>query len=713
MMMARSNRQSFFWVEEGFSTAGMVIALLLTLALIFTCAQVYEVNTASSRVQETADAAVLAAENTVGEFYIVVAICDAIVLTLSLTMLVSLGLGVVCACIPPTAAFSKSCIDAAAKIRDARDSFYASSQRSLEKLQQALPFIATAQAQAVLAANSSEGGSQFQGLVVLAPWEGEASSVLTFESGDDALGSTESSHEDLSEKAREAEEAAEEANRWKQHAFIHDSGSKDAYCMYERAAHLANMSGKDNPFFSSVDTWSFEAALNRARTYYQLRYDQERPQESSVEERSNSALRKRFYAYAVRTVNEGYVFESEDAFDASFPLLPKNTDEMRATSLYSEAVYPRTQDAQGMLTLHAWEGCPGCALGSASGTGSIRDMDGSPAYVTCPYCSFVPSSMGKVAAASSNIENGFEYHYNEVARAADEYEKARDRLDPLSQEVKDIAEGLFDQIASGVTEACSKRIAVLPPGHWGAIALVVDTSTVSSRFSSPFVDHEGRGALGVRAALSSSTLVRETSDEGKNVITSFLDGLGQEGGVATGAARTILQVWSGLLGVYTQGQEALSASVEDVLNGLPLSSASGLGTWASESLEEVIDEAGFSPPDTAARKAVLVNSGHVLAADDSSFSARLLAVKTSVVQAGEHGTTGSLSAVESLALGAVDDLGSEFEIATIVLVEGVVEIPITVSLPSFVVDGLSSALQSGIDALRSAVSSWTGVRQWQ
>lgn len=145
-------------------------------------------------------------------------------------------------------------------------------------------------------------------------------------------------------------------NEWKQYGYEHDSISPDAYCMYERAAKLAGMAGSDNPFFSSVDTWSFGASLERAKTYYRLRYQTEAPNGQSVDELSNSALRKRFYAYAQETVGRGYVHETELSFDAFFPRLPKNTDEMRSTILYTEAVYPKTIDAQGLSVLHAWSG---------------------------------------------------------------------------------------------------------------------------------------------------------------------------------------------------------------------------------------------------------------------------------------------------------------------------------------------------------------------
>lgn len=99
--MKKMRSSSLFWAEEGFSTVGMVLALLISISLIFTAARVYEINSCSSRVQEVADAAALAAENTVGEFYLVAGISDAVILSLSLTTAGCLGLSVVCACVPP------------------------------------------------------------------------------------------------------------------------------------------------------------------------------------------------------------------------------------------------------------------------------------------------------------------------------------------------------------------------------------------------------------------------------------------------------------------------------------------------------------------------------------------------------------------------------------------------------------------------------------
>ena len=76
-MVVRLNRQAcnaerdLLRDESGFTTTGMVLSLLITLALVFTAAQVYRINSASAEVQDVADAAALAAENQVAEYMIV------------------------------------------------------------------------------------------------------------------------------------------------------------------------------------------------------------------------------------------------------------------------------------------------------------------------------------------------------------------------------------------------------------------------------------------------------------------------------------------------------------------------------------------------------------------------------------------------------------------------------------------------------------------
>lgn len=128
--MKQLRSSSLFWAEEGFSTVGMVLALLISISLIFTAACVYEINSSSSRVQEVADAAALAAENTVGEFYLVAGICDAVLLSLSLTTAGCLGLSVVCARVPPASGFSKTFLEMAQKTKKAQVTLFRNPQTS-------------------------------------------------------------------------------------------------------------------------------------------------------------------------------------------------------------------------------------------------------------------------------------------------------------------------------------------------------------------------------------------------------------------------------------------------------------------------------------------------------------------------------------------------------------------------------------------------------
>lgn len=179
------------------------------------------------------------------------------------------------------------------------------------------------------------------------------------------------------------------------------------------------------------------------------------------------------------------------------------------------------------------------------------------------------------------------------------------------------------------------------------ISLVSDTGTAQTRFPSSLVSSGGVGGLGARVALSSATLVKESSDEGKNVVTSFLDGLSGEGSAAVGAAKIALRMWSGFLGVYTQGHDALLETVESVLNGIPLMGASGLGSWASGALKDTVEGFGFAPVDLAARKAVLVNSQHVLKADVRHFPPLLSAKEAALMSQGNGGIDGALSCVQS------------------------------------------------------------------
>lgn len=709
-------RRSVFCDEEGFSTVGMVFALLITLSLIFTAAQVYEIESTSSHVQNVADAAALAAENEVAEFSVVVRLCDALVLTMSLTGIATMGLGVAALCTPATAPLADKLIKASMDIIDARNDFARRAASGLNRFQAFLPFFSAANAASVVQANSDAAAEgEYFGFAIVLPVEGAAIEVGALDSADDLAGTVRENEARIKEAAEIAEEAASEARTEKERAFMADCGNDPGYCMYERAEHLAGLPAKDNPMYRSVDAWSFSVALKRAQAYYPARLARETPGGSSVEEQARSALRERYYRFAVEEIEKGYVRESEDTFEARFPLLPKNTEEMRATRLYTEAVYPMTIDGEGAAVMHAWPGCPGASDGGSAGTGSIAQME-EGSLATCSKCGFTAASLGKVASASTSIDNGFEYHYNIVAEAADAYQKAREKARPSVEEAKTLTRDLLDEVGTALSDAASYRIESQPPGRYGAVAFVADLADVSAsaRFPSSFV--KGGATVGARAAVSAAALANDDPSEGESVIAALLDNV--DAGVATGPLGIVLDLWSSLLTCYADGMESLGKGVGDALSRMPLASESGLGTWAASAFSDVVDSLGLSPAKLDSPKPVLVNTAHVLAADASGFSSALLAAKEKCVALGDAAGADlfstALSVFEASALEALDGFERGIEIAVIEpFGEAGPSIPLTIVLPPAVTSAAGRAVQGSIDRMRTVYAQVGGVRRWE
>ena len=717
---AHTRIRAFHSDDGGFSTVGMALALLLTLSLLFASAQVYRIQSACAQVQNVADAAALAAENQVASFYVVAQASDSVSLSLSLAGTVCMGVGVVALCIPPVQLVGERLIDAGVRIFDARDAFARSAAQGLNRLQRLLPFLAAMQAAGVAAANSSPAQA-YVGIAVLAPFEGKEISAAGL-AGAQELAQQALEHQDsIAQAARESEEAGKEADEHKMRAFMADCGAAPGYCMQERAASLAGMEGSENPHYSSVDAWSFGVGLLRARAYYQHRLEQEAPLDESVEELAASALRTRFYAFACQQMAEGYVYDTPEGFDAHFPLLPRNTEQMRQTSLYTEDAYPFTFDEEGQMLMHAWDGCPqmeGCEF---AGVGSVAfaEEQGLPA---CPDCGMCASRLGRVAAASTSIPNGFEHHYLILAQEAEAYQGARERLDSQSQQAKSPVATLLESLGSLVSSAARARIEAAPPGRIGAIAVVVAPggTDVGSLVPTSFV--AGSGTLGTRAAIAGATLADDEPTETANVISSLADGLSSRLPALGSLPQLAVQVWGAALGAYARGHEGLLSAIRDSLNALPLASRAGLGSWAAGKLEDAIAEAGYEPPELAAYKPVLVNTYHVAAADGSAAAGALVRAKQSwggrLGHDGGNALAAAAGVAGSMAIERIDDAAQGVVVASIQLLgEAGPSFDIRIALPPGIADAVSAGAASAVDAAVQALAGLPvgvqEVRRWE
>lgn len=702
-------KRDIFHDEQGFSSVGMAVALLLTLALLFTAGKVYCTTSASAEIQEVADAAALAAENVVAEYMIAVRLCDAMALTLTLTGVTVTGLGVAALLVPAAAPSATQLLDAGKRLFEARDSFAEKATAGLAKLQKALPFLAAANAASVGQANSGgTAGANYLALGVLVPATGKSFDAEALPEASSLQDAIDEEADELQDEAARAEEAAQQANEIKRRAFMRDCGDNPSPCSYERAAHLAGLSGDENPLYQSVDTWSFNVAFQRARDYYEARLRNEAPLNNSVEEQANSALRTVFYEYMSEEVSQCYMADDGSCVSRWGY---RNTAELRQTRLYTAALFP-VSAGEGLPLLHAWSGCP--AASGATRNGSLSEMEAG-GWETCETCAFTAASLGKVPSASSLATSGFEYHYREIAQLALEYSEAYRAAQESAERVKECAANIFDAISEVLEALKAQRISAEPPGRAGAIAVVVNTTSTdtSGWFNSAFASDSG--ALGTRAAVSASTLLAESSDEGRTVISSFLDGFAEQG-VAVGALRGVLDCWSGMLRAYADGQSAVTNAVRQAGEAIPLESASGLGTWAADAFGSLMEGLGLQPAKLDALKPVVLNTAYVARADDGSFGARFLETKERAMSLSGPTASPFASLVTNVEEGALDELnraGEGIQVAVIELPFGLGEQPLVIALPPAARDAAGGFISSIANGVRGAAASITGVRPWE
>ena len=101
--------------------------------------------------------------------------------------------------------------------------------------------------------------------------------------------------------------------------------------------------------------------------------------------------------------------------------------------------------------------------------------------------------------------------------------------------------------------------------------------------------------------------------------------------------------------------------------------------------------------------------------DDSNFSLRLLSIKEEVLSAADTDSlfTDALSSAESSITDAIGSAEFTIQVATIKIIEGKVEIPITITLPQSIKDAATGAVQESFSALKNAIESTSPYRRWE
>lgn len=603
-----------FLEDGGYTTLASAVSILVVLSLLFAIAGGIWSLSRAGDTQVAADVTALAGANVVSSYHTTATVLDSAVLSMGLAGFCITGTGLVGLLVPGARTAAPQAIDAGLRMIEARNKFASSASRGLDRLEDALPFLAAANGTRACSAQEREH-LVLSGTALVVP-EGSASVFPAAGSDQISVEGVRQAAETLDGAAGDLSRASERTAEAKKAAWLADCGNPKGN-MQERAARLTGLSNADNPDYASSITWDPEVALDRTRAYYAWRLAHDAPESAGVEAAADSAARKAFYRYAVEQFRDAHVTESEGTVVSTVKFLPRNTDEVRRTTLYTDRVWPTSREGS-TLVLHYGPGCPG-ASGPAGPGRSLGDLE-SGGVRECAVCHFGVGDLGKTPAASTSIDNGFEYHLRAFTKALDEYVDRRNEELEIERAARAAASGAGDAFDGALSSLSAKRPRIAPPGRYGVVGVVAsDEIDAPDALGSDFA---AAANLSRRGAVSAAVLAPDAATETTNVLSSFFSSLGsRSGGGAVGLVDDVMGLWGRLLVSYGDVGEGLSSLMDDLLGGLEPLGMGPVATWLGDRIDGSVRSLGFEPVDLSSLKPVLTDSGNVLArAEASSLS---------------------------------------------------------------------------------------------
>ncbi len=617
--------RSCFTDDDGFTTAGVAIALFLVAALLFGSLHAFWVGSHSGEVQYVADAGALAADAVVADYVSVGQTVDAVLLSFSLLSLTIYAVSAVAAFIPGGQGVAAKLAHFATKIVKVRSSFAKGAQKGLAALQKALPLLCAARASECIQANAEASGIDYVGSAITLPMQGCEIKLASGSKLEKAGDNIEKVEEEINEESKNYQEAQSSMDDAKKKAWLADCGYS-GMSMYERASHLANLSGSKNQYYATLSNWSFSVGLERAKNYYAERYSQEKGvhYQGTPEEVGKSIARKRFYAYAKETVSKGSIVKNNNLEIPKLQTLPRNTESVKKTTLYTESVYPVSKQKEKKY-LHAYSGCTKYLQGSDCGFASVSSIDfGS--VLKCPVCKFSATTLGRVPSASTSIDNGFEYYYKEFVEAANKYVQASESASESREKLDEKREEIANEIKDAAKEAFGKRYDPQPPGRYGCICIVA-SSTSLSKVSNRFFKGASKDSL--RIAISGATLAADTDVNEADVLSSIGANLFPADSVASGISKRVFRYWSKLVKVYANGTKEIEVIFNNILGAIPVV-GNELSSQAVNSFRDALSEIGMQPANLYSYKPIIVNTSVILKRDDSIVSSMVTEMKKTI-----------------------------------------------------------------------------------
>lgn len=609
------------FIEDGaYTTLSSAVVILVVLTLLFSSTAAIWSMSRAGDTQAAADSGALAGANVVASYHTAATVVDASILSLGLAGFATIGTGLVAILIPGAELAAGDMVDTGIEIIKTRNKFAKSASKGLQKIETALPYLVAARATQAVSAQDTEGAT-YTGTALAVPRTSE-SDFVALEGSEISTDVIKDTSKDLERAVDELQKASEETAKAKERAWLADCGGSDpasvgsCSCMWERARSLAKLSDIENPHYASSVTWEPQVALDRAKAYYRLRLANEAPQGSSVETKAESAARKAFYTYASAEVNRAYITEDGDRTTSYIPLLPRNTDEVRATELYTDAAWP-TSTNDGKTYLHYGTSCPNYKKGTPGGLASVAAYDGQD---KCNRCHFGVSSLGTVAAPSTSIENGFEYHFDRFKDALEDYVECRNKELELMRQTEDEADRAGNAFDEAIKALSGERPRIAPPGRNGVVALAV-----SGAISSPDELNSSFNTtvrLGDRGAISAAVLAPDDATAQNNVLSRFFSTLEERSGGVVGVLDGVMDVWGRLLVGYGDIQGSADELMDEMIDDLGGGSGalSSIASWLGDTVSASVAALGLEPCDLRLRKPVLTDTANVIKSPGSDIT---------------------------------------------------------------------------------------------
>ena len=609
------------FIEDGaYTTLSSAVVILVVLTLLFSSTAAIWSMSRAGDTQVAADSGALAGANVVSSYHTAATVVDASILSLGLAGFATIGTGLVAILIPGAELAAGDMVDTGIEIIKTRNKFAKSASEGLQKLETALPYLVAARATQAVSAQDTDSVT-YTGTALAVPRTSE-SDFAALKGSEISTDAIEDTSEDLEYAAEELQKASEETAKAKERAWLADCGGSDkgsvgsCSCMWERAKSLTDLSGTQNPHYASSVTWEPQVALDRARAYYRSRLANEAPQGSSVEMRAESAARKAFYTYASTEVNCAYITEDGDKVSSYIPLLPRNSDEVRATELYTDASWPVSIN-DGKTYLHYGTSCPNYKKGTPNGFASVADYDGQD---KCSKCHFGVSSLGAVAAPSTSIENGFEYHFDKFKDALEDYVDCRNNELELMRQTEDEADRAGNAFDQAIKALSGERPRIAPPGRNGVVAFAV-----SGDISSPDGLNSSFNTavkLGSRGAISAAVLAPDDATAQNNVLSRFFSTLEERSGGVAGVLDGVMDVWGRLLVGYGDIQGSADELMGEMINDLGGGSGAlgSIASWLGDTVSSSVAALGLEPCDLRLRKPVLTDTANVIKSPGSDIT---------------------------------------------------------------------------------------------